>query len=68
MLTDTATPLGRAGTADELRIPLSRAHWTPPARIVSVWIIGLSTFQHRTACAELADVAVHDESGTIIVL
>lgn len=47
---------------------VAAAMGTPPARIVSVWIIGVSTFQHGTARAELADIVLHDHSGTIVVL
>lgn len=46
----------------------SPPRWAPPARIISVWIIGVSTFQHGTARAELADIALHNPARAIVVL
>jgi len=40
----------------------------PPARIVAIWLIGVSTFQHGTARAEFADIVLRNEAGTIQVL
>jgi hypothetical protein len=39
----------------------------PPARIVRVWLIGVSSFQHRIARAEFAEVTLHNESGSVRV-
>jgi hypothetical protein len=40
----------------------------PPARIVKVWLIGVSSFQHGSARAEFSDITLSNESGTIQVL
>jgi hypothetical protein len=40
----------------------------PPARIVAVWLIGVSTFQHGTACAEFADIVLRNGKATVQVL
>ena len=40
----------------------------PPARIVAIWLIGVSTFQHGTARAEFADIVLRDGAGTLQVL
>ena len=41
---------------------------TPPARIVRVWLIAVSSFQHGTAQAEFADIVLSDGSQTFRVL
>ena len=40
----------------------------PPARIVKVWLIAVSSFQHGTARAEFADIVLSDGSQTFRVL
>ena len=40
----------------------------PPARIVRVWLIAVSSFQHGTARAEFADIVLSDGSQTFRVL
>ena len=35
----------------------------PPQRIVRIWLIGVSSFQHGVASAEFADIALHDAAG-----
>ena len=47
---------------------VAAAMGTPPARIVAVWLIGVSTFQHGTACAEFADIVLRNGAETIQVL
>ena len=41
---------------------------TPAARIVRVWLIAVSSFQHGTARAEFADIVLSDGSQTLRVL
>lgn len=40
----------------------------PPARIVRVWLIAVSSFQHGTARAEFADIELHDGTRSWRVL
>ena len=40
----------------------------PPAQIVRVWLIAVSSFQHGTARAEFADIVLSDGSQTFRVL
>ena len=40
----------------------------PPARIVRVWLIALSSFQHGTARAEFADIVLSDGAQSFRVL
>ena len=40
----------------------------PPARIVRVWLIAVSSFQHGTARAEFADIALDDGAQRLRVL
>lgn len=61
----------RSGTADTGRWCHERrnvyhdvqtAMGSPPARIVRVWLIAVSTFQHGRLRAEVADIAVQNEA------
>ncbi|MEO8627177.1 MAG: DUF3047 domain-containing protein [Betaproteobacteria bacterium] len=49
-------------------VDVSVAMGTPPPRIVAVWLIGVSTFQHGTARTEFADIVLHNASGRLQVL
>ena len=53
----------RNGYAD-----VSAAMGSPPARIVRVWLIAVSSFQHGTARAEFADIALDDGAQRLRVL
>ena len=40
----------------------------PPTRIVRVWLIAVSSFQHGTARAEFADIVLDDGTQRLRVL
>ena len=67
----------RTGTADlgrwcaeerKVHADVLAAMGTPPARIVRVWLIAVSSFQHGTARAEFADIVLEDGVRTLRVL
>lgn len=44
-----------------------RAIGSPPDRVVAVWLIAVSLFQHATGDALFADIALHSDTGTVRV-
>jgi hypothetical protein len=40
----------------------------PPARITAVWLIAMSTFQHRTARASFAGISLSDGRESVEIL
>jgi len=51
-----------------IRTDYARAVGDPPARLVAVWLIAVSLFQHRRARAEFADVWLRDGRSSLRVL
>lgn len=47
---------------------VTAAMGTPPARVVRVWLIAVSTFPHGRIRAEVSDIVLTNEHGTIRVL
>ena len=69
--------VARSGTADlgrwcaeerNVHSDVLAAMGPPPARIVRVWLIAVSSFQHGTARAEFADIVLHDGKQSLRVL
>lgn len=52
----------------QVRADVQRAMGPPPARIVRIWLIGLSTFQHGRLRARIRDIALVDSDRRIGIL
>ena len=39
-----------------------------PGKVAKVWLIAVSIFQQTEGKSQFADIAIHDENGTIAVM